>query len=70
MGVPGSREKADYENMEVGFATDLCSEKKCWKAVLLPTAVWIFFTCIREKAGFFLAHIYSAIKVLHICWWH
>ena len=51
-------------------AIDLCSQKKCWKTVLLPTAVWIFFTCIREKANFLLAHIYSAIKVLHICWWH
>ena len=33
--------------------------KKCWKAVLLPTAVWIFFTCIHEKVGFLFSNISS-----------
>ena len=43
----------NIEDMEEGFAIDLCS-KKCWKAVLLPTVVWIFFHMYTRKSGFSL----------------
>ena len=53
------------EDMEEGFAIDLCSKK-----VLESCAVT--HSCLD-----FFSHVYTkkrvlslAIKVLHICWWH
>ena len=64
-----SGQNSDYEDMEEGFAIDQCS-KKCWKAVLLPTAVWILFTCIHEKAWFLFSnksstHLLVALNVIY-----
>ena len=58
------------EDMEEGFAIDLCSKKVLESCAVTHSCLDFFFTCIHEKAGFVFSnksstHLLVALNVIY-----
>ena len=65
-----SDKNSDYEDMEEGFAIDLCSKKVLESCAVTHSCLDFFFTCIHEKAGFLFSnksctHMLVALNVIY-----
>ena len=60
-----SDKNSDYEDMEEGFAIDLCSKKMLESCAVTHSCLDFFSHVYTKKRVFSLA-----IKVVHICWWY
>ena len=59
-----SDKNSDYEDMEEGFAIDLCSKKVLESCAVTHSCLDFFSTCIHEKAGFQFSNKSSAYLLM------